>query len=99
MKVRFHPLAERELIAAALYLDQEAGLGSKFLDAYEAWEETVRSHPESCPEIGMGIRKGILPGFKYLIGYKVKGAGRSKHIRILYIRHFFRSRADWTTRG
>jgi hypothetical protein len=24
MKVRFHPLAERELIAAALYLDTEA---------------------------------------------------------------------------
>jgi hypothetical protein len=31
MKVRFHPLAERELIAAALYLEQEAELGSDFL--------------------------------------------------------------------
>ena len=38
MKVRFHPLAERELIAGALYLDQKAELGSDFLDAYEEWE-------------------------------------------------------------
>jgi hypothetical protein len=37
MKVRFHPLAERELIAAALYLDSEAGLGAEFLKEYENW--------------------------------------------------------------
>jgi hypothetical protein len=34
MKVRFHPLAERELVAAALYLNQEAGLGADFLDEF-----------------------------------------------------------------
>jgi hypothetical protein len=28
-------MAERELISAALYLEQEAGLGNEFLDAYE----------------------------------------------------------------
>ena len=70
MKVLFHPLAERELIAAALYLDSEVGLGAKFLDTYEAWEVQVAKYPESCPEIGMCIRKGVLPRFKYLIGYK-----------------------------
>lgn len=98
MKVRFHPIAERELIAAALYLDQEAGFGSDFLDAYEAWESQIREYPESCPEIGMGIRKGLLQRFKYLIGYKIKGSGRSKHIRILYVRHFSQKRDDWTVR-
>jgi hypothetical protein len=38
MKVRFHPLDERELIAAALYLDSEAGLGADFLEEYGIWE-------------------------------------------------------------
>jgi hypothetical protein len=33
MKVRFHPLAERELISAALYLDNEAGLGADIAGA------------------------------------------------------------------
>lgn len=60
MQVGFHPLAERELIAAALYLDQEAELGSEFLDAYESWEANLRRFPESGPEIGMGIRKGLI---------------------------------------
>lgn len=98
MKVRFHPLAERELIAGALYLDQEAGLGSEFLDAYEAWEANIRKFPDSGPEIGMGIRKGLLKRFKYLIGYKIKGTGRAKHIRILYIRHYSQNRKDWGSR-
>ncbi len=75
MKVRFHSLAERELIAAALYLDQEAGLGSEFLDEYADWEGLVQAHPESCPEIGVGIRKGLLKRFKYLIGYKIQRRG------------------------
>jgi len=46
MKVRFHPLAERELIAAALYLDTEAGGGAEFLKSYETWEAQVREYPE-----------------------------------------------------
>ena len=37
MKVSFKRLAEQELIAAARYLDAEAGLGGAFLDEYEAW--------------------------------------------------------------
>lgn len=98
MKVRFHPLAERELIAAALYLDKEAGLGSDFLDAYEKWEAKVREFPEFGPEIGMGIRKGLLQRFKYLIGYKIKETVRGKYIRILYIRHYSQNRKDWGSR-
>jgi hypothetical protein len=98
MKVRFHPLAERELIAAALYLDTEAGGGAEFLKSYETWEAQVREYPESCPVIGLEVRKGILSRFKYLIGYKIKGSGRSQHIRILYVRHFSQKRDDWTVR-
>lgn len=98
MKVKFHPLAEQELISAAIYLDREAGLGSAFLDAYEEWQATVSKHPQSCTEIGMGIRKGIIPRFKYLIGYKIKGSTGSHYIRILYIRHYAQNREDWNAR-
>jgi len=99
VKVGFHPLARRELIAAALYLEGESGLGSAFLDEYERWEKVVCDHPESCPEIGMGIRKGILPRFKYLIGYRVRKSGRESEIRVLYIRHHAQNRIDWGDRG
>ena len=98
MKVKFHPLAESELIAATLYLEKEAGLGADFLDAYEAWEAKVVIHPESCPEIGLGIRKGILPRFNYLIGYKITGITGKRYIRILYIRHYAQNRKDWGRR-
>ena len=99
MKVRFHPLAQRELISAALYIEQEAQLGSEFLNEYEAWEANIRQFPESCPEIGLGIRKGVLKRFKYIVGYKIKGVDRSRSIRILYIRHAAQDSKDWTARS
>jgi hypothetical protein len=68
------------------------------LKSYETWEAQVREYPELCPVIGLEVRKGILPRFKYLIGYKIKGSGRSQHIRILYVRHFSQKRDDWTVR-
>jgi hypothetical protein len=74
-------------------------LGAGFLEEYENWEIELKAHPEFCPEIGFGIRKGILKRFKYLIGYKIKGTGRSQHIRILYIRHFAQNRKDWNSRS
>ncbi len=65
MKVSFNRFAERELIAAARYLQSEASLGREFLDEYEAWEARVRRFPKSCPEIAPGIHCGYLARFKY----------------------------------
>lgn len=83
MKVSFNRLAEQELIAAARYLETEAGLGSAFLDEYEAWEQQVLKFPHACPEIAPTIRAGYLPRFKYHVTYQV----RNDAIRILYVRH------------
>jgi plasmid stabilization system protein ParE len=83
VKVSFNRLAEQELIAAARYLDAEAGLGGAFLDEYEAWETKVKRFPASCPEITPDIRCGFLKRFKYRVTYLV----RSETIRILYVRH------------
>ena len=55
MKVRFNKLAARELVAASLYLENEAGLGQAFIDAYESWEQQIKEYPKSCPEIGFGV--------------------------------------------
>ena len=83
MRVSFNRLAEEELIAAARYLDVEAGLGGAFLDEYEAWETKVKRFPASCPEITPCIRCGFLKRFKYHVTYLVRG----DTIRILYVRH------------
>lgn len=82
MKASFNRLAEAELIAAARYLQGEAGLGREFLREYEAWEIRPRRFPLSCPEIAPGIRCGFLPRFKYHITYTI----RSNVLRILYVR-------------
>jgi hypothetical protein len=51
VKASFNRLAEAELIAAARYLQTEAGLGREFLNEYQAWEGRTRRFPASCPEI------------------------------------------------
>ena len=83
MKASFNRLAGQELIAAARYLQTEAGLGGAFLDEYETWEARALRFPESCPEIAPGIRCGFLKRFKYHITYTVRG----DNLRILYVRH------------
>jgi hypothetical protein len=92
--VVLHRLARAELIAAAKYLESEAGLGGEFLDAFENWERQVGQFPESGPLIGQGMRKGVLLRFNYVIAYEV----RPEVVRVLYFRHAKQSKADWTRR-
>lgn len=82
MKVSFNRLAEAELISAARYLEAERKQGDAFLDEYAEWESRVRAFPESCPEIGPGIRRGYLPRSKYHVTYTLRG----QSLRILYVR-------------
>lgn len=82
MKASFNRLAEEELIAAARYLQSEAGLGREFLNEYVAWEARTRRFPASCPEIAPGIRCGFLKRFKYHVTYTIRG----ETLRILYVR-------------
>jgi len=83
VKVSFNRLAGAELIAAARYLQTEAGFGREFLHEYEAWETRTRRFPSSCPEIAPGIRCGFLKRFKYHVTYTIRG----NTLRILYVRH------------
>lgn len=82
MKASFNRLAEAELIAAARYLQAEAGLGLEFLNEYQAWEKRTCRFPASCPEIVSGIRCGYLKRFKYHVTYTIRG----DTLRILYVR-------------
>lgn len=82
MKASFNHLAEAELIAAARYLQTEAGLGREFLNEYQAWEKRTCRFPASCPEIVPGIRCGYLKRFKYHVTYTIRG----DTLRILYVR-------------
>jgi plasmid stabilization system protein ParE len=83
VKVVLHRRAREELIAAAPYLEEAAGLGAALLDEFDAWQRQVRKFPQSGPLIGPQIRKGILLRFNYVIAYEV----RPDEIRVLYLRH------------
>lgn len=95
MKVSFNRLAEAELIAAARYLEAEGNLGNAFLAEYAEWETRVRAFPESCPEIGTGIRRGYLPRFKYHVTYTLRG----QTLRVLYVRSARRQPLSRWSRG
>ncbi|HTB62505.1 MAG TPA: type II toxin-antitoxin system RelE/ParE family toxin [Opitutales bacterium] len=94
MKVVLHRLAREELVAAAQYLEAEAGFGADFLDAFETWAQTIRQFPESGPIIGHNIRKGLLLRFHYIIAYEIKYDA----IRVLYIRHAKQKTPNWARR-
>ena len=73
MTVSFNRLAEKELISAARYFEDEAHLGAEFLAEYEAWERQVLAFPRSMPEIAPDIRSGFLVRFKYHVTYQIRG--------------------------
>jgi len=94
VKIVLHRLARTELIAAAQYLEAEAGLGADFLAAFEEWAKQIRRFPESGPVIGHHIRKGLMQRFHYIIAYEI----RLNEIRVLYIRHAKQKTPDWEKR-
>lgn len=77
MNVQVWSVAERELAAAALwYEEQRQGLGSEFLDQYEAAMAAIELDAESFPvletlHVERCVRRCRLKGFPYVIVFEI----------------------------
>ena len=64
--IRYHWAAEAELLNEIAFLESQAtGLGQRLLDEVLSAEKRIREFPLSSPEVRTGIRKLVLPKFRY----------------------------------
>ena len=95
MKCVAHRLAERDLIDAIAYYEQQApGLGAEFLTAFEEALALIQRHPAGAPSVRGQIRRLVMPRFPYNILYR----RASDCIRILAVAHQRRSQGYWADR-
>lgn len=96
MRLEFHPEAELELIAAAVYYDKQVtGLGERFEFEIRYATELLLDQPEIGTFVGPGLRTFILTRFPFTLYYSVTGD-------ILYIEavaHQSRRPGYWKSRG
>jgi toxin ParE1/3/4 len=95
-QVVFHPLAEKELIDAAVYYEeQEPGLGKKYLTEVEHAINFISQYPEAGFTVRGFLRRLTLPKFPYYLLYRVLG---NAQIRILAVAHHKRRPQYWVDR-
>jgi plasmid stabilization system protein ParE len=65
------PEAERDVAEAyAWYESQRVGLGEDFLVRVDACIQAIRRHPEMCPVVHEGYRRGLVRRFPYATFYE-----------------------------
>jgi plasmid stabilization system protein ParE len=95
MKVRFTPLARRELDDAFLwYSAQVAGLGQRFLDEIDRAVRLAAAHPLALPEIGPGLRRSLLHRFPYGLIYGLDDLT----LVVIAVAHLHRKPSYWIDR-
>ena len=95
-KIVFHPLAERELVdAASYYEEQDQGLGLEYLTEIEGAINLLVNYPNAGSLIRGFVRRLILPRFPYSLLYRVAD---DDLIRILAIAHHKRKPRYWIDR-
>ncbi|MEI6150787.1 MAG: type II toxin-antitoxin system RelE/ParE family toxin [bacterium] len=74
MKVRFLFTAERELQDAfEWYENQVPGLGAELIVEVDRSVRLVMQYPETCADLGEGIRRMLVNRFPYGVWYAVEG--------------------------
>jgi toxin ParE1/3/4 len=93
--VRYDPAAELELLNQIQYLEsRRVGLGRRFYSEVKESEALIAQFPESSVEIGPGVRKRVLPNFRYSLFYSLDAQGAT----ILAVAHHGRKPGFWMPR-
>ena len=97
MTLVFHPLAERELIAAARFYETHAsGLGADFIRQVEHTLADVVAHPNAGVLFaGSTIRRCLMHRFPFGIVYEIE----SENISVIAIMHLRRRPGYWKRRA
>ena len=95
MRLEFHPEAELELIAAAVYYDKQVlGLGERFESEIRYATDLLLDQPEIGTFVGPYIRKFILTRFPFTLYY----SAMSDVLRIEAVAHQSRRPSYWKSR-
>ena len=96
MSLIFHPLAERELIAAAKFYGTQAGcLGTDFIRQVERTLAEILTHPSIGSPLGNGaIRRRLMQRFPFGIVYEAEDGD----IAIIAVMHLRRRPGYWKRR-
>ena len=96
MTLVFHPLAERELIAAARFYETRAsGLGANFIRQIERTLADVVVHPNAGSLfMGTTIRRRLMQRFPFGVVYEVE----TENISVIAIMHLQRRPGYWKRR-
>jgi len=94
-RVGYHPLADQELSAAALFYHGQAhGLGGEFMDEVEHAEAFLAAFPLAGRTLRGGIRRLGLRRFPFDLIYEVQ----SDQLWILAVAHQRREPGYWVSR-
>jgi toxin ParE1/3/4 len=87
VSIIFHPLAERELIAASRFYETHApGLGADFIRQAEHTLAEVLAHPNAgSPIVGSTIRRRLMQRFPFGLVYEV-AADNISVIAVMHLR-------------
>lgn len=95
IRVEYHPQANQELAAAALFYHQQAvGLGGEFLDEVEHAESVIVRFPEAGRLLRGDTRRISLRRFPFALIYQARG----EHLWILAVAHERRRPGYWAAR-
>ena len=96
MTLVFHPLAERELVAATnFYETRSSGLGADFIRQIEATLANILAHPElGSLFAGNKIRRRLVERFPYGVVYELE----DDDVLVLAIMHLRRRPGYWKRR-
>jgi toxin ParE1/3/4 len=94
--IRYHQAAGDEVLTEVGYLEnQAAGLGRLLLSEIRRAERILSRFPQAAQEIEPGIRRYVLPKFRYSLIYSIEEAG----VLILALAHHSRRPGYWVGRG
>ncbi len=93
--ISFHPEAEAELIASALYYDeQEEDLGKRFLTSVEDSLARIKINPQLFPVIDGDVKRCLTRTFPFGVLFR----DRADQIEIIAIMHLKRKPGYWKER-
>jgi plasmid stabilization system protein ParE len=96
MKVIFHPEADAEVIAAAVYYEgQQENLGKRFLSSIEDGIARIRINPHLYPLIDEDVRRCLTRTFPFGILFRDRG----DRIEIIAVMQLRRKPGYWKERA
>jgi len=94
-KVRFHPLAEAEMVAAAAYYEsQQENLGKKFLASVQDAINSIVINPRLYPVVDLDVRRCLTKVFPFGVLFRVL----DDCIIIVAVMHLARHPGYWKDR-